>query len=62
MAIPIKETPILYGEDAWRLQQAMQNVMPESNEKQTKMIEYYKLFKRMFNNGKREEDSNAQPS
>ena len=38
MARPIKETPILYGEDAQRLLEAMKNVVPETPEKMAEVL------------------------
>ena len=37
MARPIKETPILFGEDARRLRKAMDNVVPETQERKAEM-------------------------
>jgi hypothetical protein len=45
MARPIKDTPILYGEDARRFTEAMENVVPlpkEEREKQKKAYEWFK--------------------
>jgi hypothetical protein len=47
MARPIKDTPILYGEDARRLTEAMENVVPISKERREKMKEAYAWFKRV---------------
>lgn len=49
MAMPIKETPILFGEDARRLRDAMENVVPETSERKAKMKENYDFFMSMFN-------------
>ena len=48
MAIPIKETPILYGEDAQRLLEAMKNVVPETPEKMAEMKADYDYFMSIF--------------
>lgn len=48
MARPIKETPILYGEEARRLQEAMKNVKPESPEKAAEMWADYDYFLSIF--------------
>lgn len=60
MARPIKETPILYGEDAQRLQQAMNHVVPESPNRKAEMQANYEFFMRMFNRKKkRKEEGHA---
>ena len=48
MARPIKETPILYGEEARKLQEAMKNVKPESPEKAAEMWADYDYFLSIF--------------
>jgi hypothetical protein len=45
MARPIKDTPIIYGEDAKRLTEAMENVVPISKEEREKMDKAYEWFK-----------------
>jgi hypothetical protein len=45
MARPIKDTPIIWGEDARRLTEAMQNVQPLSKEEREKQRKAYELFK-----------------
>ena len=45
MARPIKDTPILYGEDARRLTKAMENVVPLTKEEREKQKKAYKWFK-----------------
>jgi hypothetical protein len=45
MARPIKDTPILYGEDARRFTEAMENVVPISQERREKMQKAYEWFK-----------------
>ena len=45
MARPIKDTPILYGEDARRLTKAMENVVPLTKEEREKQKKAYEWFK-----------------
>jgi hypothetical protein len=45
MARPIKDTPIIYGEDARRFTEAMENVVPISKEEREKMDKAYEWFK-----------------
>ena len=44
MARPIKETPILYGEDARRFEERMKNVQKESPEQKKARLEHYQLM------------------
>jgi hypothetical protein len=47
MANPIKETPVLYGEDARRFAERIENPVPFSKEKMEKMKRAYEiLFKK----------------
>lgn len=46
MAKPIKETPVLYDEDAYRFEMAAQNVVPLSEEKKEEMWEAYERLKK----------------
>ena len=41
MARPIKETPILYGEDAIRFEERMNNVQKETPEQRKIRLEHY---------------------
>lgn len=41
MASPIKETPILYGEDARRFLERMKNPPKETKEEREKRLEHY---------------------
>lgn len=41
MAKPIKETPVLYDEDAYRFEMSAQNVVPLSEEKREKIFRNY---------------------
>ncbi len=43
MARPIKETPILEGEDAQRFIEHMSTIRPESSEKKRRRLTNYKL-------------------
>jgi hypothetical protein len=45
MARPIKDTPIIWGKDAKRFTEAMENVQPLSKEERKKQREAYELFK-----------------
>jgi hypothetical protein len=45
MARPIKDTPIISGEDERRFLEAMENVVPISEERRKKMKEAYEWFK-----------------
>lgn len=46
MAKPIKETPVLYDEDAYRFEMAAHNVVPLSEEKKEEMWEAYERLKK----------------
>ncbi len=41
MAKPIKETPVLYDEDAYRFEMAAQNVVPLPEDEQEEMWDNY---------------------
>jgi hypothetical protein len=45
MARPIKPTPILYGKDAIRFEEKMQNPAPISKEEREEQRKAYELFK-----------------
>lgn len=47
MARPIKETPILYGEDAKRFLKAMENVKPASQEEKQRVRAAYEKMKKI---------------
>lgn len=48
MAKPIKETPVLYDEDAYRFEIAAKNVVPFSEEERKERLEVYeKLSKKV---------------
>lgn len=46
MAKPIKETPVLYDEDAYRFEMAAHNVEPLPEERQEEMWEAYERLKK----------------
>ncbi len=56
MARPIKETPILFGEDARRLERTMKHVIAETPEKKAEMRANYEFFMSMFNRRKKRMD------
>lgn len=45
MARPIGETPVLYGEDAVRFLNEMENVKPASNEEKDRVRKAYEMLK-----------------
>lgn len=45
MARPIKETPLLYGEDARRFVQSLKNVKPASEQEKKRVKEAYEKLK-----------------
>lgn len=47
MARPIGETPVLYGKDAVRFLNEMENVKPASLEEKKKVREAYEMLKRI---------------
>lgn len=46
MAKPIKETPILYDEDAYRFEMAAHNVVPLSQEEKDEIWKVYEEMKK----------------
>lgn len=52
MARPIKETPILYGEDARRFEARMRERRRVSDEERTKIMEAYQIGMHMMKRGK----------
>ncbi|MBQ9185748.1 MAG: hypothetical protein IJ151_07760 [Bacteroidales bacterium] len=46
MAKPIKETPVLYDEDAYRFEMAAQNVVPLPEEEREKIRRNYEEVKK----------------
>ncbi|MBR4066796.1 MAG: hypothetical protein IKJ97_08580 [Bacteroidaceae bacterium] len=47
MARPIGETPVLYGEDAVRFLNEMENVKPASNEEKDRVRKAYEMLKKI---------------
>lgn len=54
MARPIKETPILYGEDARRFLERMKNPPKETKEERERRLAHYRAVMQWFENGKKE--------
>ena len=52
MARPIKETPILFGEDARRFEERMKQVRHESPEERERRLANYELGLEMLERGK----------
>ncbi|MBO4334163.1 MAG: hypothetical protein IKP81_02240 [Paludibacteraceae bacterium] len=52
MARPIKETPILYGEDARRFENELNNVQPLSKEEKERIRTHYEEVLLMMDRGK----------
>lgn len=50
MATPIKETPILYGEDARRFLEAIKNPKKASPEEIARIKASYEIFKKLEKN------------
>ena len=48
MARPIKETPILYGEDARRFEERMKEKRHEDPEKKAKRLRDYEMIMKIF--------------
>ena len=46
MAKPIKETPVLYGEDAYRFAMAVRNVVPLSDKEREEILRDYEEVKK----------------
>ena len=57
MARPIKETPILFGEDARRFQERMNQVRKETPEERERRQNHYNVVLKWFKNA--EEDETA---
>lgn len=59
MARPIKETPILYGEDARRFEERMKQVRRETPEEREQCLADYELFIQMLEKGKRTQEKHV---
>ena len=47
MAKPIKDTPVLYDEDAYRFEMAVHNVVPLPKERVEEMMHTYERIKKL---------------
>lgn len=56
MARPIKETPILFGEDARRFEERMKNPPKETKAERERRLKHYSMVMKWFENGKKYED------
>ena len=56
MARPIKETPILFGEDARRFEEWMKNPPREMPEERERRLKHYSMVMQWLENGKKYED------
>lgn len=56
MARPIRETPILFGEDARRFEARMKEKRRETPEQRKHRLECYEVVMKWFENGKKYED------
>jgi len=56
MARPIRETPILFGEDARRFEERMNQVRRETPEEKKARLESYDIVMKWFENGRRYEN------
>lgn len=59
MARPIKETPILYGEDALRFEERMKEKRTLSDEEKAKLMEAYLICMAMLERGKNRKHAEA---
>lgn len=59
MARPIKETPILFGEDARRFEERMKNPPKASQEEKDRIKRNYDMVMQWFENGRKYEESIA---
>lgn len=58
MARPIKETPILFGEDALRFEKRMKNPPKETKEERQRRIKNYREVLSWFDNDIKDENAN----
>ncbi len=56
MARPIKETPILFGEDARRFEERMQQVRKETPEARERRLRHYHTVMQWMENGRKYEE------
>lgn len=56
MARPIRETPILFGEDARRFEERMKQVRKETPEKRERRLRHYHIVMQWMENGKKYEE------
>lgn len=56
MARPIRETPILFGEDARRFKERMKQVRKETPEKRERRLRHYHIVMQWMENGKKYEE------
>ena len=62
MARPIKETPILYGEDARRFEDRVKNIQKESPEQKKVRMEHYQVMLAALQRGEQmRKEGNAIP-
>ena len=59
MARPIKETPILFGEDARRFEERMKQVRRESPEERERRLANFELAMKMLELGERKKKKNV---
>ncbi len=59
MARPIKETPILFGEDARRFEERMKQVRRESPEERERRLANFELAMKMLELGERTRKKNV---
>ena len=59
MARPIKETPILFGEDARRFEERMKQVRRETPEEREQRLADYALFLQMLKRGEQTRQKNV---
>lgn len=59
MARPIKETPILFGEDARRFEERMKQIRRETPEERERRLANFELAMKMLERGKQPQKKNA---
>jgi predicted phage tail protein len=53
MANPIKETPVLYGEDARRFAERIEHPITETKERVEEIRQAYEIFRKSLQRGRR---------